>query len=469
MAEDRGEGTDLSDTDRRPRRRWMKCFSGILLLSLLAGGLYYGSLRYRWQHALAGRVRAIRAAGYPVTVEELDKWYRWPQSDENAAAVILGAASCYAYVRPTDGNTGDMLWPILRGQTAGRVEPLGERARTLLTEFIGANAKALGLLREAATMADSRYPMDAKRAYVAPLMYLGEVVNKASLLSSLAAVLHAENGDPARACEAIVTALAVARSLAPEPMVLCQINRLTCQRNALFALERALNRTKGFTDGQLLALSDAVAGAHDPDGWTRALIGERAILISLCERPGLMDDSSSRSTPLRIFANARKEFGLADRNGVVLLDLMDRLLQARDLPLHERLKAASAVDETRNALPKNHIVVHEFMPSAVSVVGWELMEIARRRTVCCALAVERYRLACGALPQTLDELVPRFLPGVPPDPFDGKPLRYKHLERGYTVYSVGPDETDDGGQERPPSAKGKSSSSAYDMTFTVEQ
>ena len=35
---------------------------------------------------------------------------------------------------------------------------------------------------------------------------------------------------------------------------------------------------------------------------------------------------------------------------------------------------------------------------------------------------------------------------VPPDPFDGKPLRYKKREDGVTIYSVGRDSKDDGGK-----------------------
>ena len=50
-----------------------------------------------------------------------------------------------------------------------------------------------------------------------------------------------------------------------------------------------------------------------------------------------------------------------------------------------------------------------------------------------ALAVERFRLAQGRLPENLNELVPQFLPKVLVDPFDGQPLRYHRLDKGYIV------------------------------------
>jgi len=82
---------------------------------------------------------------------------------------------------------------------------------------------------------------------------------------------------------------------------------------------------------------------------------------------------------------------------------------------------------------------------------------ATLRCCCASLAVERYRLANGALPDSLGDLVPKFLDAVPIDPFDGQPLRYRKLTKGYVVYSVGEDGKDDGGDEK------------KDITFTVER
>jgi hypothetical protein len=43
-------------------------------------------------------------------------------------------------------------------------------------------------------------------------------------------------------------------------------------------------------------------------------------------------------------------------------------------------------------------------------------------------------------------LVPEFLPAVPVDPADGQPLRYRAAAAGgFTLYSVGEDGVDDGG------------------------
>ena len=61
------------------------------------------------------------------------------------------------------------------------------------------------------------------------------------------------------------------------------------------------------------------------------------------------------------------------------------------------------------------------------------------------LALRQHRLATGGYPSSLADLVPRWVPDVPPDPFTGKPFIYRRTATGYLLYSVGPDGTDDGG------------------------
>jgi hypothetical protein len=82
----------------------------------------------------------------------------------------------------------------------------------------------------------------------------------------------------------------------------------------------------------------------------------------------------------------------------------------------------------------------------------QLDQAALRCTI-ALVAVERYRLATGRLPATLDELVPRFLAAVPLDPYDGQPLRLRATDEGLTIYSVGPDGQDNGGTLDPKEPK----------------
>ena len=81
--------------------------------------------------------------------------------------------------------------------------------------------------------------------------------------------------------------------------------------------------------------------------------------------------------------------------------------------------------------------------------------------------MERFRIAHdGKLPSALAELVPQYLAAVPTDPFDGKPLRFRPLAKGFVVYSLGEDGDDDGGRPR---KSGQKVAGDFDVTFRIER
>ncbi len=66
------------------------------------------------------------------------------------------------------------------------------------------------------------------------------------------------------------------------------------------------------------------------------------------------------------------------------------------------------------------------------------------------MAVRRYQLEHdGALPKSLEELVPAYLEAVPADPFSEGRLIYRPAFDSYLLYSVGSDGVDDGGLRIP--------------------
>jgi len=63
-----------------------------------------------------------------------------------------------------------------------------------------------------------------------------------------------------------------------------------------------------------------------------------------------------------------------------------------------------------------------------------------------AIALERYRLAHGDFPESLEALAPQFMDKIPHDIIGGQPLHYRREANGqFVLYSVGWNETDDGG------------------------
>lgn len=67
-----------------------------------------------------------------------------------------------------------------------------------------------------------------------------------------------------------------------------------------------------------------------------------------------------------------------------------------------------------------------------------------------AIALKRFQLAHGKLPDELSQLSPAILPTLPIDPANGEPLHYKPNADGtFLLYSVGEDGKDDGGDSNP--------------------
>jgi len=70
--------------------------------------------------------------------------------------------------------------------------------------------------------------------------------------------------------------------------------------------------------------------------------------------------------------------------------------------------------------------------------------MANEGAVACAL--ERYHLAHGDYPKKLEALVPQFINNPPHDVIGGQPLKYRRIDANqFLLYSIGWNETDDGG------------------------
>jgi hypothetical protein len=126
------------------------------------------------------------------------------------------------------------------------------------------------------------------------------------------------------------------------------------------------------------------------------------------------------------------------------LTILTARVEATRLPLHEQEAADRDYEAAVRDMPAWKSLVRSLLPT------WKVSETFRRyhallRCTTAALAAERYRRDHRRWPEKLTELVPDYLPAVPQDPFDGRPLRLKRLPDGLVIYSVGDDRVDNGG------------------------
>jgi len=129
--------------------------------------------------------------------------------------------------------------------------------------------------------------------------------------------------------------------------------------------------------------------------------------------------------------------------------VMTEIVEIAKLPVEQqRPKVKSYVRSIDEKAAKRELPVYVglMVPMAQSFGESSWRNQALLRCAIVALAVERYRIAHGHWPDSLLSLVPEFLAKVPLDPYDAKPLHYGRLADGVVIYSIGPDETDNGGK-----------------------
>jgi len=121
-------------------------------------------------------------------------------------------------------------------------------------------------------------------------------------------------------------------------------------------------------------------------------------------------------------------------------------VKANVLALEKEISSGS-VGKTINGFLQHHMIAALFLPALNKIPLKAAMAQTATDQVALACALERYRLANGSFPETLDALAPKFISQLPADVITGKPGVYRRASDGqFLLYSVGWDEKDDGGK-----------------------
>lgn len=411
---------------------------------------------------------AIRQAGYPVTLQELDDFYSPVPENENAALLYQQAFSLGLFTNNPPDLTSN--FSLARGK------PMPEKDRAILFGFLATNAAAWELFYSATNRPGSRYSLDMRQGAQVSLTNLPHVKATTTLLS-LEALAHASNGESNQTYAALNAAASAADSIREEPLLISFLVRIACSAIVAKRVEQCLNLVP-LDEGQLRSLQERFAAVDDPRWAARALAGERAAGISYFMDPqaqrSLLTQPGASGTPNALAAQlafaAYRMSGLMRKDRNFYLGVMATNVSRAEMSADERIKTGPApvISITNRLLVLSRIL----LPALQRTLDRADENAARMRVVQTGLAVERWRVShAGKLPDSLEQLAPQYLHKVPLDPFDSHPLRYKKLPRGYVVYSIGADQKDDGGAEPPPPDKAgkRTKSIAPDVTFVVER
>ncbi len=274
------------------------------------------------------------------------------------------------------------------------------------------------------------------------------------------AVLAIEDGNRIQATDSVHAMLNASRSIGDETCLTSQLARMATRMRATRALEWVLAQTE-LTVERLSALQAAWATDAEDPLLLYALRGERATLDVLMENlqsgvthPGTWPEVGEVHRGLLGELRWWHYRGWLPGDRARLLHNFNTVVEAARKPVEEQVQNKS----TFNVPPhdRNHRIAGLLFPPTKAVAESYWRSVADMRCAIAALACERYRLKHGSWPASLAALVTDYLHAVLRDPFDGQPVRMKHVADGIIIYSLGVDQTDDGGDlRRPDNPNGK--------------
>jgi hypothetical protein len=396
--------------------------------------------------ALQTQLDIIRAAGDPLTFEELEARREPLPDDRNGALLLVTLVTQLA----TAGKDAPKKLPFLGD---GQLPPPGEpydadvvaASRTLMAHYTDLVLALDDMLKRPAGRFRSESP-DA-------LSFTGsaerrDAVRTAAKLKALGGLLRALDGDAEGAARDAERILNIAASLdegcfIPDTMVVAGADA-----TGVWLSEQALSMGV-LPDGML----DHLNTRFEDREASRALVwtawGERvfqsALFGAMRGAPtGVAAKQLAAPTSVPVFLS-----GWVMRDEAHVLSIMHQFAQVAKDPLRES-GTLIKVEQDAAALSWVYQSTRATLSGATSAVHLWVRHIAELRCGRTALAVERFRLRHAGWPESLDVLVPDFLDAVPTDPFDGQLLRYKLTDEKVTIYSVGENQRDDGGDVRSP-------------------
>ncbi|HUG70551.1 MAG TPA: hypothetical protein VMM76_22570 [Pirellulaceae bacterium] len=390
-----------------------------VLLSIVA------IVSWRANGRLEQRLNAIRTAGDPVTLSELT---REPiHSDRNAVTYLQRVER---QVLAINNELRDVLDDDGPYREAGKLNAEGA---TMVRATLESYSEVIPTLELAANCDeyDSMYDFSAP-----PAVVLDAVMQRTGPSRAAARVLILKSdllmfeGQRDEALRTSVLALKLGRQLEHEPFMVGYLVSLGVRGGALDRINQIL------TDGQISAessalLKDELARNDGMQGFVHCLKSERALgVASFRNMPRAIQ-------PLWYFKNWESDY----------LDMMAAEVKMGAAPKH-LIAGELSVQSTKIASSYGALVRLSY--SALQA-GREAMDRVRAQVRCLYVACELQRTALDR--GNADDLNIEQL-GIDKsfiiDPYTGKRLLTRKSPQGWTVYSVGRNGKDDGGNIGPP-------------------
>jgi hypothetical protein len=330
-----------------------------------------------------------------------------------------------------------------------------EQMDALRTELKKA-AAALAEARRLSDMPDGRYPIEYKLDFISTLLPYAQTARETARMLSLEVLLQAQEGKTDEALTSCRAILNAGRSFGDEPVLISQLVRIACRAIAVGHMQRTLAQGKP-ADAALRQVQQLMEKEEPEPLLLIGLRGERGgfdrflaaiqsgqLKLSGKELAALSGSTSSASDHSWQMASLSVYLpGFISSQRAALLRHMTRAIEIAKLPPNQQAHEMEQLDANTK---QQAVLVRLLAPALSKVANGCLRSRVELRCAIAALAAERYRRDKGRWPDSLEALrASDYLTQVPVDLYDGKPLRFRRLDDGLLIYSVGPDGADNGG------------------------
>ena len=404
-----------------------------------------------------GHLNYARAQGYPTTMEELYARYEYPPPGENAADLYLEAFEYFVEWNEED----ERLLPIFGDVHIPPGQCMDEPTLQLVSQFLDDNHDALILLHRAALFPQCRYPIESDDKIYSIDHYRG--IRQSINLLALESLYYANTQRFDLAAQTLLDSFSLANSLKQEPLLTSWLTRTACDGFLNISILENIMNLDSLPKYYLTEIKKTLRNINYDYELKRAMAGGYA--FDFKEELRSWEKTSYKLSKLDLLWY--KISGRYERKQLVYFNKLQDCIEALEHPISYRIRIAASIKDWPNRLSDRVSIFQNIINSTVYVFIINAKYETVRRIVITALAVEQYRLDHNKLPVFLHRLVPEYLKSVIKDPYDGQDLRYNKLEKGYVVYSVGEDLTDNDGTKE--NTNGKPFAQGTDITFTVRR
>ncbi|NUM36234.1 MAG: hypothetical protein HUU50_16960 [Candidatus Brocadiae bacterium] len=310
-----------------------------------------------------------------------------------------------------------------------------------LDEYLESCAQAILILKQAGDKKECRFPIDWTKGTSTLLPQISGIKDSVKLLC-LYAYRQKQKGNIQEAMQAIVLSIKLAQYLRQEPALISQMVRHTSEKTALTMMAKLLSGTpvpKEYIQPIYSMIQDeskdffSIQGCH---------AGEISMVMHLFEVYKDCDEMNkfslgSKMSKWQHFFYMLSSYWEQDQLEYLTMsyDIYEALLKSHASHSWKLyLKTINRIDASGKSLPILKPITRLFLPGGC--LKYNLENIALRRCAQAILAINMHCQIHKNFPEKIE---------IPIDPFDDNPLRYKRLNSGFLVYSIGKDEEDNQG------------------------